>query len=156
MRFFFLPLVSAEIICNYDEPCLKACTDTVCDYYWNIEHRYSRTWRTKDYGSKGDYPKGAYRDFPIFWNKTTNSLDIIDSGISTGVEHIYNEDGTIKDPLDDLENLFLIDGQEERRAITIRALNLSRKSKIRSVQVRALGRNSKVWSVQVRIENSDF
>ena len=117
--FLLLALAQAEVICDYDEPCLKACTDTVCEYYWNIENRFSRTWRTTDFGEKRSYPKGALRDFPIQWNKTKNNFDIIQEGINVDVNEVIDENGNVRDPLDDLENLLLLDGQRMRKVITI-------------------------------------
>ena len=117
--FLFLPLIQAEIICKYDEPCLKACTDTVCEYFWNVEHRFTRTWRTQDFGEGRSYTKGALRDFPIEWNSTKGNFDIIQDGINRGVEEVFHENGNVKNPLEELENLFLVDGQPERKVITI-------------------------------------
>jgi hypothetical protein len=117
--FLLLPLIQAEIICNFDEPCLKACTDTVCEYFWNVEHRFSRTWRTHDFGEGRSYTHGALRDFPIEWNSTKANFDIIQEGINRGVKEVFDEDGNVRNPLEELENLFLVDGQPERKVITI-------------------------------------
>lgn len=117
--FLLLPLIQAEIICNFDEPCLKACTDTVCEYFWNVEHRFTRTWRTTDFGEGRSHDKGALRDFPIEWNSTKGNFDIIQEGINKGVEEVFDENGNVKNPLEELENLFLVDGQPERKVITI-------------------------------------
>ena len=116
---FFLPFIQAEIICDYDEPCLKTCTDSVCEYFWNIEHRFTRTWRTQDYGKGRSYSYGALRDVPIEWNTTTARFDIVQEGINSGVHHIYDENGNERNPLDELEKLFLVDGQPQRKVITI-------------------------------------
>jgi len=120
MKFLlFLNFLHAEIICDYDEPCLKACTDTVCEYFWNIEQRFTRTWRTQDFGDGRSYFKGTLRDVPIEWNTTTGTFDIVQEGINIGVQQIYDENGNVRNPLDELENLLLIDGQPQRKVITI-------------------------------------
>ncbi|CAG5109980.1 Oidioi.mRNA.OKI2018_I69.chr2.g4439.t2.cds [Oikopleura dioica] len=116
---FLLPLFQAEIICEYDEPCLRACTDSVCEYFWNIEHRYSQTWRTSDFGEKRSYPKGAMRDFPLSWNSTKKNFDIFQEGINVGINDVIDENGRAKNPLDELEKLLLLDGQQMRKVITI-------------------------------------
>ena len=114
-----LPLLQAEIICEYDEPCLKSCTDTVCEYFWNVEHRFTSTWRTRDFGQGRSYTRGALRDVPIEWNTTTGTFDIIQKGINIGVTEIFDENGNARNPLEELENLFLVDGQPQRKVITI-------------------------------------
>ena len=81
---FLLHFIHGEIICDYDEPCLKTCTDSVCEYFWNIEHRFTRTWRTQDFGKGRSYSYGALRDVPIEWNTTTGRFDIVQEGINVG------------------------------------------------------------------------
>ena len=117
--FLLLSFSAAEVICDYDEPCTRTCSDSVCEYFWNIEHRLTGTWRTTDYGSKRNYAKGALRDFPIRWNKTRSNFDIVQEGINKGVEEVIDENGKVRDPLDELENLLLVDGQQMRKIITI-------------------------------------
>ena len=104
----FANLVRAELICDYGENCDRLCEADVCDYFWNIEYRYSNSWQTK-----GPW----WRSFPLFFNETADRLEIpeLKTGYTQGVtiDSIVGEDGEKKKPEDNLDELFFIDGHRK-------------------------------------------
>ena len=114
MRFFCLFLFiicEGELICDYGENCDRLCESSICDYFWNIEYKYSNSWITDDYQFGGG---PFYRSFPILWNETSSRIEIqeLNTGYLQGIsiDEIKGKDGNSKRPEDHLDELFFIDG----------------------------------------------
>ena len=119
MRLFFLILVQnlckGELICDYGENCDRLCESDVCDYFWNVEYRYSNSWLTYDYQFAALGLGSFYRNIPIFWNETSSRIEIpeLAPGYAKdeSIDDLKGEDGKIKRPEDHLDEIFFIDGR---------------------------------------------
>ena len=125
MRLFFLILAQnlcrGELICDYGENCDRLCESAVCDYFWNVEYRYSNSWLTDDYqfGALGPF----YRNIPIFWNETSSRIEIpeLAPGYAKdeSIDDVKGEDGKTKRPEDHLDEMFFIDGRGRTITATV-------------------------------------
>lgn len=113
---FYPAICCGELICDYGENCDRLCEAEICDYFWNVEYRYSNSWRTNDF-QFGETP--FYRSLPLFWNETASRLEIpeLKKGYTQGVfiDDIKGENGKTKKPEDNLDELFFIDGHGRQK-----------------------------------------